>query len=156
MLQGLSKKIEIDLLLTDLAFQFGNAPLGRFDRRLHSGRRAGASRHFARTTRTAQRTRALARTSASADVIAYVPPEVLQAQAVDARSDLYSLAVVLYQCLAGRLPADVTEPLSSIDPAVPQDFSDLISETLSSDAALRPASADAFRHRLSLVPAVAQ
>ena len=105
---------------------------------------------------TAQRTRALARTSASADVIAYVPPEVLQAQAVDARSDLYSLAVVLYQCLAGRLPADVTEPLSSIDPAVPQDFSDLISETLSSDAALRPASADAFRHRLSLVPAVAQ
>lgn len=105
---------------------------------------------------TAQRTRALARTSTNADVIAYVPPEVLRAQAVDARSDLFSLAVVLYQCLAGRLPADVAEPLSSIEPAVPQALSDLISETLSSQAALRPATAADFRNRLALVPTAAQ
>ena len=104
---------------------------------------------------TAQRTRALAR-SASADVIAYVPPEVLHARAVDARSDLYSLAVVLYQCIAGRLPNDVVEPLSSIDPTVPRGFSDLISETLSFQPALRPATAEEFRHRLILDPAATQ
>ena len=104
---------------------------------------------------TAQRTRALAQTSDSTEVIAYVPPEVLRAQAVDARSDLYSLAVVLYRCLAGRLPTDAAEPLSSIDPTVPQVFSDLVSETLSSQPALRPASADEFRHRLALVPETA-
>ncbi len=56
MLQGLPKKIEIDLLLADFAFQFGNASLGRLDRRLRCGRRNRSRRHLARATRTTQRT----------------------------------------------------------------------------------------------------
>ena len=34
----------------------------------------------------------------------YMAPEVLQGQRADARSDLFSLGVVLYQCLTGVLP----------------------------------------------------
>jgi serine/threonine-protein kinase len=53
---------------------------------------------------TAQRTRALAHIASDADVVAYAPPELLRGGAVDARSDLYSLAVVGYHLLSGETP----------------------------------------------------
>jgi hypothetical protein len=112
---------------------------------------------------TAQRIRALAHTSDNPNIVAYVPPEVLRADVIDARSDLYSLAVVLYQCASGRLPvtvatdsgADSIQALSSIDPGIPQWFSDVVGQTLSSRPDRRPPDAETFRQMLTREPSSA-
>ena len=45
---------------------------------------------------------------------AYMAPEVLEGRKASPRSDIYSLGVVLYRLLAGRLPYDMPEEDSSI------------------------------------------
>jgi len=44
----------------------------------------------------------------------YIAPEQAMSQAVDIRSDIYALGVVLYEMLAGRLPFDAETPWSII------------------------------------------
>ncbi|HET7024404.1 MAG TPA: protein kinase [Gemmatimonadales bacterium] len=86
---------------------------------------------------------------------AYMAPEQLMAETVDARSDLYATGVVLYECLTGVLPYDSVNPIALIakvlnqvpvspqekDPGVPAPLSALVMRLLAKDAADRPQSA---------------
>jgi len=85
----------------------------------------------------------------------FISPEQAQGLAVDARSDLYSLAVVLYEMLTGKVPFDAPdtqtviyelineapEAPSSINAAVPATLDSVIMKALSKDPALRYQSA---------------
>jgi serine/threonine-protein kinase len=92
----------------------------------------------------------------------YLSPEHVQGRALDGRSDLYALAIVLYECLTGSVPfsgetdastalARVTRdatPPSSLRPSLPPALNDLLVRTLARDPGERPSSAAAFRDEL--------
>ena len=94
----------------------------------------------------------------------YMAPEQLEGRASDARSDLYALGVVLYECLTGTLPfsgptpmaiglARLTEPARPLPPRadLPQALIDLVSSLLRRDPATRPAGADEVAQRLGRI-----
>ncbi|MBS2014401.1 MAG: AAA family ATPase [Deltaproteobacteria bacterium] len=84
----------------------------------------------------------------------YMAPEQAVGLPVDARADMYSVGVVLYRALTGRLPFDrVPEPgdaqvpdrPSSIDPGVPDDLDALCMDLLRRSPELRPSATEALR-----------
>lgn len=98
------------------------------------------------------------RTDAVMGTPAYISPEQAQGQTVDARSDIYSLGIILYEMVTGRVPftADtplavifkhVSDPLplpSSIRPDIPEAVEQVILKALAKQPADRFTTAAEF------------
>src|SRR5262249_51046057 len=79
----------------------------------------------------------------------YMAPEQAAGQAVDARSDLYSLTVVLVEMLTGALPREGGDPRDDLAKLpIPAALVDVISHGLARDPAARIQSADDLKEAL--------
>ncbi|MCA1778916.1 MAG: protein kinase, partial [Xanthomonadaceae bacterium] len=92
----------------------------------------------------------------------HMAPELLLDAPADERSDLYSLGIVLYQLLSGRLPftannfedlaqqivSHSTEPLAPIRSDTPRELSDLVYRLMALEPQSRPASARQVQEEL--------
>ncbi|HEX6903845.1 MAG TPA: protein kinase [Thermoanaerobaculia bacterium] len=89
---------------------------------------------------------ALTRTGAAWGTPAYMSPEQARGEPVDARADVWSLGVMLYEMAAGRRPsggegARDPEPLERLRPDVPPELARVTARALSRDPAGRYPSA---------------
>lgn len=105
------------------------------------------------------------RTGVLAGTPVYMSPEQLAEGAQDARADLYSLGVVLFELLAGRLPYEATSlgallrqvsqlpapPLHALRPDVPPALSALVARLLEKSPDRRPTSAQRLAEELDAV-----
>jgi eukaryotic-like serine/threonine-protein kinase len=97
----------------------------------------------------------------------YLSPEQAQGLEVTTRSDLYSIGVLLYEALTGRVPfegdsavavalkqvSEPPRPPSRLNPAVPPALDAVVLKTLAKDPANRFASADEFAAALDAAEA---
>lgn len=92
----------------------------------------------------------------------YISPEQVRGTSVDARSDVYSTGIVLYELSTGRRPFEaentfailqaqlnaIPEPPAERNAALPDALNDIIMTALAKEPAHRFQSADAFRNAL--------
>ncbi len=90
--------------------------------------------------------------------VAYMSPEQARGEVVDSRTDLYSLGVVMYEMIAGRLPFEAgyeqavvysilnedPEPLTSMRTGVPMALEDIVAKCLAKDREYRYPTANAL------------
>ena len=95
----------------------------------------------------------------------YMSPEQVKGEAIDVRCDVYSLGIVFYEMLAGRVPFDAkgqfeimmaqvnTPPkhLSDVNPAVPRELGDLVDRALAKSPDNRFQTARDFRKAIELI-----
>jgi eukaryotic-like serine/threonine-protein kinase len=93
---------------------------------------------------------------------AYLAPEQARGEEAGPRADLYSLGVVAYQLLSGRLPYEATSlselalkqqrespiPLDQLNPRVPPELAAAVATALAIDQESRPADAIVFAEAL--------
>ncbi|MCX6562091.1 MAG: protein kinase [Candidatus Aminicenantes bacterium] len=93
----------------------------------------------------------------------YMSPEQVDLKEVDARSDIYSLGVIMHEMVTGRAPFEGQTPISiaikhkselprdsrQINPLVPESFSRLILKCLAKDRQKRYQSAEELRQDLT-------
>lgn len=88
----------------------------------------------------------------------YISPEQARGSRIDARSDIYSAGVVLYEMLTGRLPYEGDSPVAvaiqhinsiplsprEIEPSIPEALEEITMKAMASDVDKRYVSADAM------------
>jgi len=104
-------------------------------------------------------------TGAIMGTAAYLSPEQAQGHAVSASSDLYSVGILLYELLAGRVPFEADSAVSialkqvseapvpprTLNPAVSPELEDVVLRALQKDPAARFTDADEFVAALEAV-----
>jgi serine/threonine protein kinase len=87
----------------------------------------------------------LTRTDAIMGTFPYMSPEQRSGRPVDARSDLYSVGVMIYEALAGQRPEGAFPPLHQIRPEVPAAVDMVLTRLLQPDPTARYAKAEDAR-----------